>query len=112
VSPQTALRAIRTVHTAVWAFFAGLILAMPVFGWQREYVVFVVLAAVVAVEVMVLAFNGLTCPLTPLAARYTCDRRANFDIYLPLFVARYNKQIFGSLYVAALLLGLVRWLTE
>ena len=99
------------MHTVVWAFFAGLILALPVFGWRRQFAIFVVLAALVAVEVAVLALNRLKCPLTPLAARYTTDRRDNFDIFLPLFVARYNKQIFGSLYLAGLLLGLVRWLT-
>jgi hypothetical protein len=61
-------------------------------------------------EVLVLAVNGMRCPLTSVAARYTDDRHDNFDIYLPLVIARYNKEIFGSLYVAGLLLGLVRWL--
>ena len=112
MSPQAALRSIKLVHTVAWAFFAGLIVAMPVFAWRREFGVFLVLAALVAVEVLVLALNGLRCPLTPLAARYTSDRRDNFDIYLPLLVARYNKQIFGPLYLAGLLFGLVRWLTH
>ena len=111
MSPQTALRTIKAVHTVAWAFFAGLILALPVFAWRRQFGIFVVLAVAVAVEVVVLVLNGLKCPLTPLAARYTADRRDNFDIFLPLFVARYNKQIFGPLYLAGLLLGLVRWLT-
>jgi hypothetical protein len=112
VSPTTALRTIKVVHTVAWAFFAGLILALPLFAWRRDFGVFVVLAAIVAVEVVVLALNGLKCPLTPLAARYTTDRRDNFDIFLPLFVARYNKQIFGPLYMAGLLFGLVRWLAH
>lgn len=43
-------------------------------------------------------------------ARYTDDRRDNFDIYLPLLMARYNKEIFGTLYVAGLVFGLVLWL--
>ncbi len=42
---------------------------------------------VMLVEVAVLAFNGMRCPLTDLAARYTDDRRDNFDIYLPLWLA-------------------------
>ena len=41
-------------------------------------------------------------------ARYTDDRRPNFDIYLPSWLARYNKQIFGSLFAAGILLVLVR----
>lgn len=110
MAPDTALRAIKLVHTLAWAFFAGLILAMPVVAWQRRFGLFLALAGMVAVEVVVLALNGMACPLTPWAARYTSDRRPNFDIYLPEGVARYNKQIFGTLYLAGLLFGLWRWL--
>ena len=62
------------------------------------------------VEVGILAFNNWACPLTPLAARYTDDRRPNFDIYLPQWVARYNKEIFGTLFVVGIVLTLIRWL--
>ncbi len=37
---------------------------------------------------------------TDLAARYTEDRRGNFDIYLPVWLARQNKTIFGTLFLA------------
>jgi hypothetical protein len=30
----------------------------------------------------------MRCPLTGIAARYTDDRRDNFDIYLPPWLAR------------------------
>jgi len=65
--------------------------------------------AVVAGEVAVLAFNNGRCPLTSLAARYTADRRDNFDICLPQWLARHNKLIFGTLYVTGVALALVRW---
>lgn len=42
--------------------------------------------------------NRFRCPLTDVAARYTGDRHDNFDIYLPLWLARYNKEIFGPLF--------------
>ena len=67
-------------------------------------------AAIVAVEVAVLLLNRLTCPLTNVAAQYTDDRRANFDIYLPEWLARNNKTIFGSLFLIALLFLWARWL--
>jgi len=57
----------------------------------------------------VLLANRLRCPLTNIAARYTDDRRDNFDIYLPLWVARYNKHIFGTLFVAGVLFTIVLW---
>lgn len=53
-------------------------------------------------EVVVLWLNRWSCPLTPIAARYTQDRRPNFDIYLPEWLARYNRQMFGPLYLATL----------
>ena len=46
-----------------------------------------------------------SCPLTSIAARYTDDRRANFDIYLPEWLARHNKAVFGALYVAGILVA-------
>lgn len=58
---------------------------------------------------MVLLVNRWSCPLTAVAARYTADRRPNFDIYLPEWLARYNKEVFGTLFVAGLLYSLARW---
>jgi hypothetical protein len=51
----------------------------------------------------------LRCPLTRVAARYSDDQRDNFDIYLPLWLARYNKLIFGGLFIAGLLFALACW---
>jgi hypothetical protein len=110
ITPPVALRAVRLIHTVIWAFFAGIILAIPVVAWQRRFGLLLWLAGIVLVEVAVLAVNQLRCPLTAVAARYTTERQDNFDIYLPLLLARYNKQIFGGLFVAGLILGLVRWL--
>lgn len=67
------------------------------------------LTGIVLAETLVLALNGWQCPLTAMAARYTDDRRANFDIYLPLWLARYNKEIFGSIFVAGEVIVLLRW---
>ena len=59
---------------------------------------------------MVLAVNGWRCPLTSVASRYTDERRDNFDIYLPNWLARHNKLIFGALYVAGVAFALARWM--
>lgn len=110
ITPVFALRAIRWIHTIVWAFFASAVLAIPVAAWQRRFGLFLGLTGIVLVEVAVLAVNQMRCPLTAVAARYTPERHANFDIYLPRWLAQYNKEIFGSLFVLGLLVGLVRWL--
>jgi len=92
------LRTVRLLHTAVWAMFAGCIAAIPWLTWQGRFGAAAVLATIVLGEVIVLWYHRWSCPLTAVAARYTDDRRANFDIYLPEWLARHNKQVFGPLY--------------
>ena len=103
------LRAVKTIHTLAWAFFAGSIVALWISAGVGRFDWALAFAAIVLVEVLVLAFNGLRCPLTPIAARYTEDRRPNFDIYLPEWLARWNKQIFGPMYLLGLLYAWARW---
>lgn len=77
---------------------------------RRQLLAALVLIAIVSVEVVVLVANQFRCPLTDVAARHTNDRRDNFDIYLPLWLARYNKHIFGSLFVAGFIFTVIQWL--
>jgi hypothetical protein len=102
---------VKVVHTLAWAVFAGCIVALPLVAWRKWFQAAAILIAVVCVEVLVLLVNGFRCPLTDVAARYTDDRRDNFDIYLPLLIARYNKQIFGTLFVAGILFTILMWRT-
>jgi hypothetical protein len=108
-SETSALRMIKLVHTVVWVFFAGSIFAIPVCAALGEYKAALVLIGIVFVEVLILVVNGMRCPLTGVAARYTDDRRDNFDIYLPEWLARNNKTVFGLLYVLGIILTIVRW---
>jgi polyferredoxin len=107
---ERALTAIKVVHTIVWAFFASCIVAIPILAWRGDLRAATLLIAVVFVEVLVVVVNRWRCPLTPVAARYTEDRRDNFDIYLPEWLARHNKLIFGALYVLGVLLTVGFWL--
>jgi hypothetical protein len=102
------LMAIKTLHTIVWAFFVISIAAIPVSAAVGRFDRVLACAGIVSVEVLVLAFNRMRCPLTAVAARYTEDRRANFDIYLPEWLARRNKEIFGTLFVLGLLYSLAQ----
>lgn len=106
---RRALTGIKLLHTVVWAFFASCIVAIPVAGTMGRFGWAAVLSGVVAVECAVLVFNRMRCPLTDLAARYTDERADNFDIYLPLWLARHNQRIFGTLYVAGGLFALWLW---
>ncbi|MDP8981820.1 MAG: hypothetical protein M3O35_14655 [Acidobacteriota bacterium] len=104
------LTAIKLLHTAVWAFFVLCILLLPVFGLANRLDWALAVTILIVVECAILALNKCRCPLTNLAARYTRDRRENFDIYLPRRSARHNKTIFGTLFIAGELLILWRWL--
>jgi hypothetical protein len=104
-----SLRVIKALHTAVWATFAGAILAIPVVAWAGSLGTAVLLIGVVLLEVAVLGCNHGRCPLTDVAARFTADRAPNFDIFLPRALARWNKTLFGSIYVVAVLYTLWQW---
>jgi hypothetical protein len=67
------------------------------------------MAFVVFGEVLILVANGWRGPLTTLATRFSEEGHDNFDIYLPLWLARHNKLIFGALYVAGMAFAYVRW---
>ena len=93
------LIAIKTAHTVVWVFIAGSIVSLPVVGWYGHFRWAAALSVLVVIECGVLAVNGGRCPLTDLAAKYTADRRPDFDIYLPEWLAKHNKTVFGALFV-------------
>jgi hypothetical protein len=116
VKPQSeripVLIGIKLLHTAVWLFFAGCIVAIPFVGARRQFRWAAILTVLVLVECTVLAVNRGRCPLTDLASRYTEARSDNFDIYLPLWLARRNKMIFGTLFAIGELFVLGRWMSS
>ena len=105
-----ALVGIKLLHTAVWAVLAGCIVALPITALLHRFDWAIILSAVIVGECGVLAVNKGRCPLTGLAARFSDERTDNFDIYLPNWVARHNKAIFGTLFAVNELFVLWRWL--
>lgn len=103
------LTAIKLVHTLIWAFLAASIVALPVAGVVRRFNWAAIITVIVLLECAALAINGGRCPLTDLAARYTADRASNFDIYLPNWLAKHNKVVFGVLFVVGELVVLGCW---
>lgn len=97
---ESKLRVVKAIHTLVWAVFAGSIIAIPVCAAAGSVKVAWGLIGFVFLEVLVLLANRMKCPLTAVAGGYTPERQDNFDIYLPLWLARYNKAVFGGLYAA------------
>src|SRR3984893_676274 len=110
MQPAAALVLVKLIHTVVWGFFAGCIIALPLVALAGRLRCAAWLAAAVLVEGVGLVANRWRCPLTGVAAGFTEDRRENFDIYLPVWLARYNKQVFGTLFVAGGPGALLGWL--
>ena len=108
-----ALVIVKVIHTLAWAFFAGCIVGLPIAALAGRFRLAALLAFATLVEIVILAANGWRCPLTDIAARFTDDRRENFDIYLPRWLAKHNKAIFGTVFVAGGLIALgaaaLRW---
>jgi hypothetical protein len=110
LEPAQTLLWIKLLHTAIWLFFASCIVAIPIAGALRQFPLAAVLAGMVLLECIVLAMNRGRCPISNLADQFTKDRRDNFDIYLPAWLARHNKEIFGMLFVVGGSFTLARWL--
>lgn len=91
---------IKIVHTIIWVIMASASLYIFYAGMMGVFDVILMISIVLLfIETTVLVLNRWTCPLTPIAGKYTTDRRDNFDIYLPLWIARYSKTIFGTIFV-------------
>ncbi len=103
------LRVVKAIHTLVWAIMASAVFYVLYVGVSGEKQGFVWLAiGLIVLETGVLLINRWRCPLSDVAARYTEEQRDNFDIYLPQWLARHNKTIFGIMFGIGLLLVLLR----
>ena len=95
----------KIIHTAIWAFFVAVILYVLYGGLADQLTTYTCIAiGLVMVEGLVLLLFRGSCPLTLIARKYSDSDRDNFDIFLPNWLARYNKLIFTSLYAIGLLL--------
>lgn len=108
---STKLSAIKIIHTLIWIVFVMIISFVLWSGITAHISVYTWLAvASVFVEGLVLVIFKGSCPLTKLAGRYSNSQKENFDIYLPNWLAKYNKLIFGTLFCIGLALILYRLL--
>ena len=106
---KATLRAIKALHTAIWAFFVACILGAPLAAAYGRFSLAGAMIGLVAVEALVLVLNKWTCPLTEISSRHTERREENFDIYLPRWLAKYNKSIFTPLYVLGAAFSAFQW---
>lgn len=92
------LISIKILHTLIWVFFNVVIfyLLYAVITNQIDHWVWIELGCFVTEGIVLLIFKNY-CPLTLWARKYSNSTRDNFDIYIPNWLARYNKLIYTSL---------------
>jgi len=104
------LRIIKTVHTIIWLVMASATSYILYAGITATFTkMLYICLGLLVLETAVLVFNKWTCPLTPMARRYSDEKSDNFDIYLPNWLAKYNKIIFGIIFIAGILLVTFNW---
>ena len=105
------LLAIKWVHTLIWLFFVVVIFYILYSGVFNEVNIYtwVGIGLIVGEGIVLLVFK-MFCPLTVMARKYSDSDKDNFDIFLPNWLAKYNKLIFTTLYVIGLILVLIRTL--
>jgi hypothetical protein len=89
---------IKVIHTLIWLFFNGVIfyLFYAVITNRIDQWVWLGLGSFLVEGIVLLLFKN-HCPLTVWARQYSSSTRHNFDIYIPNWLARYNKTIYTSL---------------
>ncbi len=104
---NTALKlfSVKLIHTAIWAFLVTVIFYVLYCGLADDLngYTWIAIALVIGEGLVLLAFRG-RCPLTIIARNYSDSDRDNFDIFLPNWLARYNKLLFTTVFIVGLIL--------
>ncbi|MEY8021652.1 hypothetical protein AB8P51_12530 [Muriicola sp. SD30] len=99
------LLTIKIIHTIIWLFFVVIIFYVLYSGISGKVNTYTWIAiALVVGEGLTLLIFKMFCPLTLMARKYSDSDKDNFDIFLPNWLAKNNKLIFTSIFIAGLLL--------
>jgi len=91
---------VKLVHTIIWVFF-NLVLAYMFYAVITDQVDqwFWIGVGLIGLECLILLLNKWTCPLSPIARKYTDSPKDNFDIYIPNWLAKHNKLVYSILFL-------------
>ena len=98
---KSKLIRVKILHTFIWLFF-NLVLSYMLYAVASNKIdkwLWLGYTMILS-EIITLLYFKFSCPITLIARRYSNSRKANFDIYLPCWLAKYNRLI----YVSALLI--------
>jgi len=93
----------------VWIFFNIVIfyLLYAVIINKIDKWVWICLSLIILEGVILLVFKKM-CPITLIARKYSDSTDHNFDIYLPEWLAKYNKLIYTTIVIIAVIILIIQ----
>lgn len=108
---ETKLTIIRIIHTMIWLFFNVVIFYMLYAAITNKLDIWLWTGyGLFVLEGIILLLFKFFCPLTVMARKYSDSTKANFDIYLPHWLAKYNKLIYTSILAVIVLITIYQLL--
>ncbi len=97
---MSKLTTIKIIHTLIWIFFNVVLfyMAYAVIMDKIDKFVWIGTGLILLEGMVLLVFNKM-CPLTIIARKYSGSAKDNFDIYLPNWLAKYNKLIYTTFFI-------------
>ncbi len=97
---ETKLIIIKIIHTVIWLFFNAVIFYMLYAALTNKIDIWLWIGyGLFMLEGITLLMFRFFCPLTVMARKYSNSTKDNFDIYIPNWLAKYNKLIYTSILI-------------
>lgn len=110
---ENKLLLVKIIHTIIWLFFNVVIFYLLYAVIINKIDIWVwICVGLVLLEGLVLLIFNMFCPLTVIARKYSDSTKHNFDIFLPNWLAKYNKLIYASIFISSLAILLYRVLSN
>lgn len=99
---------VKVFHTLIWVFFNVVI-------FYSLYAVLInkidrwlwISLGLILLETIILSLFGKKCPITLVARKYSDSTKDNFDIFLPNWLAKYNKLIYTI--IVFIVIAILTW---
>ncbi|RTY94997.1 hypothetical protein [Flavobacterium sp. GT3R68] len=103
------LTGIKLLHTIIWLIFNVIIFYFlyAVIIDKIDWKVWACLGILIAEGIILVVLKSF-CPVTLLARKYSDCQKSNFDIYLPEWLAKYNKVIYTTIVLIAIVILIYR----
>jgi len=112
MTENSKLTLVKTLHTIIWLFFNVVIfyLLYAVIVNRIDKWIWICIGLIVLEGIVLIIFKKV-CPVTLIARKYSNSQKDNFDIYLPNWLARYNKEIYSIIVFIAIVILVYRLYT-